>query len=129
MQPSKLLASLALGAAALATALLASGCAHGPQHGRPSAALQHAAPGADPQDAATQRVRDTDPMRDLRRGVKGLRLGRFPLSERDGVDAEVLAAYDRSVQALAEQGAEIVDVVLPVRLVARGSGEIPGPLA
>lgn len=72
--------------------------------------------GADPQDAATQRVRDTDPMRDLRRGVKGLRLGRFPLSERDGVDAEVLAAYDRSVQALAEQGAEIVDVVLPVRL-------------
>ena len=51
MQPSRLLASLALGAAALGTALLASGCAHGPQHGRPSAALQHAAPSAGPQDA------------------------------------------------------------------------------
>ena len=41
------------------------------------------------------RVRDVDPMPGLRRGVKGLRLGRLPASERDGVDAEVLAAYDR----------------------------------
>ena len=35
------------------------------------------------------------------------------MHERDGIDAEVLAAYDRSLTALAELGAEIVDVSLP----------------
>ena len=40
----------------------------------------------------------------LRRGVKGLRLGRLPASERHGVDPEVLAAYDRSVEFLASLG-------------------------
>jgi aspartyl-tRNA(Asn)/glutamyl-tRNA(Gln) amidotransferase subunit A len=58
-------------------------------------------------------VRDVDPMPDLRRGVKGLRLGRLPASERSGVDAEVLAAYDRSVDFLASLGAEIVALTLP----------------
>ena len=76
--------------------------------------------GADPHDASTMNVRDTDPMRDLRRGVKGLRLGRLPAAEREGVDAEVLAAYDRSVEALAGLGAEIVDLVLPDRFADLG---------
>ncbi|MEA2732529.1 MAG: aspartyl-tRNA(Asn)/glutamyl-tRNA(Gln) amidotransferase subunit [Acetobacteraceae bacterium] len=71
--------------------------------------------GADPNDPHTMSVRDTDPLRDLRRGVKGLRLGRLPVAERAGVDAEVLAAYDLSVDALAGLGAEIVDVTLPDR--------------
>ena len=71
--------------------------------------------GADPRDPRTMTVRDVDPMRGLRRGVTGLRLGRMPAGERAGVDAEVLAAYDRSVDSLASLGAEIVDVALPER--------------
>src|ERR1700736_192743 len=50
--------------------------------------------GADPRDPHTIPVRDVAPMPGLRRGVKGLRLGRLPASERAGVDAEVLSAYD-----------------------------------
>jgi aspartyl-tRNA(Asn)/glutamyl-tRNA(Gln) amidotransferase subunit A len=71
--------------------------------------------GADPLDPQTMAVRDVDPMADLRRGVKGLRLGRLPTSERAGVDAEVLAAYDRSVDELASLGAEIIELSLPAR--------------
>ena len=77
--------------------------------------------GADPHDAHTLSVRDTDPMPELRRGVKGLRLARLPADERDGIDAEVLAAYDRSVDALATLGAEIVDVALPARFADLGA--------
>ena len=72
--------------------------------------------GADPMDPATLRLRDVDPMRDLRRGVKGLRLARLPAAELAGVDAEVLGAYEASVAALAAQGAEIVELALPHRL-------------
>ncbi len=76
--------------------------------------------GADPSDPHTMNVRDADPLLGLRRGVKGLRLGRLPPSERAEVDAEVLAAYDRSVDSLASQGAEIVDLTLPERFAALG---------
>ena len=69
--------------------------------------------GADPLDPRTLSLRDTDPMLTLRRGVKGLRLARMPTAERDGVDADVLAAYDRSVDQLASMGADIVDLSLP----------------
>src|SRR5271167_4037184 len=44
-----------------------------------------------------------------------LRLARMPKAERDGVAAEVLAAYDVSVDKLAQLGAEIVTVKLPRR--------------
>ncbi|MDR3516435.1 MAG: amidase [Azospirillaceae bacterium] len=57
----------------------------------------------------------SDPLPTLKRGVRGLRLGRMPQVERDGVDAAVLEAYDRSLRTLAELGAEIVDVALPFR--------------
>ena len=56
-----------------------------------------------------------DPMPTLKHGVRGLRLGRMPQVERDGVDEAVLEAYDRSLLTLAELGAEIVDVALPFR--------------
>jgi aspartyl-tRNA(Asn)/glutamyl-tRNA(Gln) amidotransferase subunit A len=49
----------------------------------------------------------------LRRGVKGLRLARMPAPERAGVDGELLAAYDRSLEVLAGMGAEIVELSLP----------------
>ena len=76
--------------------------------------------GADPRDPHTMGVRDVDPMRDLRRGVRGLRLARLPQAERAGIDAEVLAAYDRSVEVLAALGAEIVDLTLPARFADLG---------
>jgi aspartyl-tRNA(Asn)/glutamyl-tRNA(Gln) amidotransferase subunit A len=69
--------------------------------------------GAEPRDARTLALRDADPMPVLRRGVKGLRLGRMAASECSGVETEVLAAYDRSLEQLAGMGAEIIDVSLP----------------
>ena len=77
--------------------------------------------GADPLDARTIGHTDCDPWPTLRRGVKGLRLGRFPAAERAAVDAEVLAAYDRSVDLLASMGAEIVDLVLPMSFADLGA--------
>ena len=72
--------------------------------------------GPDPLDRRTAGHRDCDPWPTLRRGVKGLRLGRLPVAERTGIDAEVLTAYDGSVEFLASLGAEIVDISLPMRL-------------
>jgi aspartyl-tRNA(Asn)/glutamyl-tRNA(Gln) amidotransferase subunit A len=77
--------------------------------------------GADPRDPRTRMLHDVDPMPTLRRGVKGLRLARMPAGERDGVAADVLAAYDRSVEQLAHMGAEIVDLSLPQSFRAYGS--------
>ncbi|HET7880275.1 MAG TPA: amidase [Acetobacteraceae bacterium] len=71
--------------------------------------------GSDPRDPHTAAVRDVDPMRGLQRGVRGLRLGRLPSAERAAVDAEILTAYDRSVDFLESLGAEIADVHLPAR--------------
>jgi aspartyl-tRNA(Asn)/glutamyl-tRNA(Gln) amidotransferase subunit A len=69
--------------------------------------------GSDARDPRTLSLRDIEPMLALRRGVKGLRLGRMPAAERVGVDAEVLAAYDRSLEQLAGLGADIIDLSLP----------------
>ncbi|HEU0058473.1 MAG TPA: amidase [Hyphomicrobiaceae bacterium] len=78
-----------------------------------AAVLLQVMQGADARDPRTLSLRDIDPMPTLRRGVKSLRLARMPASERTGVDAEVLAAYDRSLETLAALGAEIVDLSLP----------------
>ena len=77
--------------------------------------------GGDPLDPRTLGHRDADPMPSLRRGVKGLRLARLPAAEREGIDGAVLAAYDRSVDMLADLGAEIVDLDLPVRFAGLGA--------
>jgi aspartyl-tRNA(Asn)/glutamyl-tRNA(Gln) amidotransferase subunit A len=69
--------------------------------------------GADPLDPRTLGRRDAEPMPGLHRGVRGLRLARMPEAERRGIDPEVLAAYDRSVEALRGLGAEIVELSLP----------------
>jgi aspartyl-tRNA(Asn)/glutamyl-tRNA(Gln) amidotransferase subunit A len=69
--------------------------------------------GADPLDPRTMALRDTDAMPTLRRGVKGLRLGRLGGTQRPSVAGDVLAAYDRSLDQLASMGAEIVELVLP----------------
>ena len=77
--------------------------------------------GEDRCDRRTLGVHDVDPMSELRLGVKGLRLARLSADERDGIDAEVLAVYDRSVDGLAGLGAEIVDVALPARFAELGA--------
>ncbi|HEX6142119.1 MAG TPA: amidase [Geminicoccaceae bacterium] len=49
----------------------------------------------------------------LRRGVAGLVLGAMPEAERDGVDPEVLEAYDASLELLGAHGAIIRSPALP----------------
>jgi aspartyl-tRNA(Asn)/glutamyl-tRNA(Gln) amidotransferase subunit A len=71
--------------------------------------------GADPLDRLTLSAPPaSDPFASLRRGVQGLRLARMPAAERDGCEPEMLAAYDRALEALARVGAEIVDIALPI---------------
>jgi aspartyl-tRNA(Asn)/glutamyl-tRNA(Gln) amidotransferase subunit A len=78
-----------------------------------AALLYVALQGEDPLDPRTRGVPFTDPMPQLRRGVKGLRLARMPEGERAFASADVLAAYDRSLAELDRLGAEIVAVHLP----------------
>lgn len=77
------------------------------------AVLYNVLQGPDPLDPNTRGILPVDPMPSLKRGVRGLRLARMPASERKGVDREMLAAYDLSLETLAGLGAEIVDVTLP----------------
>ncbi len=73
--------------------------------------------GKDPLDPRTLSAPPPDdPLVGMRRGVRGLRLARMPASERQGCTAEMLAAYDAALEALAKLGAEIVDVALPCRV-------------
>lgn len=78
-----------------------------------TALLYAAMQGADPLDPRTGRLPYADPMPQLRRGVRGMRLARMPDVERQHASADVLAAYDRSVAELERLGAEIVAVDLP----------------
>ncbi|TDR85127.1 amidase [Enterovirga rhinocerotis] len=78
-----------------------------------AALLYNVLSGPDPLDPTTRGIAPVDPLPTMRRGVRGLRLARMPAAEREGCSAEMLAAYDRSLETLAELGAEIVDVKLP----------------
>jgi aspartyl-tRNA(Asn)/glutamyl-tRNA(Gln) amidotransferase subunit A len=78
-----------------------------------AALLYMAMQGADPLDPRTARLPQTDPMRTLKRGVRGLRLAPMPQAERAFASAEVLAAYDASLITLERLGAEIVSIALP----------------
>ena len=72
--------------------------------------------GRDPLDPRTLGApAPTDPLPTLKRGVRGLRLAKMPAAERNGVDDEVLAAYDEALATLGRLGAEIVDLALPCR--------------
>jgi aspartyl-tRNA(Asn)/glutamyl-tRNA(Gln) amidotransferase subunit A len=84
--------------------------------------------GPDPRDPQTQKWTPADPLPALRRGVAGLRLAVMPDSERAGVAADVLAAFDASVEALAKLGARIVRPTLPHRFsdYAAATGRIIG---
>lgn len=81
-----------------------------------AALLYSVMPGRDPLDPRTLAAPPPDdPLAGLRRGVRGLRLARMPAAEREGCAAEMLAAYDAALEALARLGAEIVEVALPCR--------------
>jgi len=84
--------------------------------------------GPDPLDPLTLRHPPDDPLPAMRRGVAGLRLAVLPDSEREGVDGEVLAAYDASIELLAGLGAQIATVALPRPLasLAGATGRIIG---
>jgi aspartyl-tRNA(Asn)/glutamyl-tRNA(Gln) amidotransferase subunit A len=93
-----------------------------------AAHLYMAMAGPDPHDSLTLRHPIEDPLPSLKLGVAGMRLARLPEAERDGVDAEVLAAYDASLEVLADLGANIVDVDLPLGFAdfAAATGRIIG---
>jgi aspartyl-tRNA(Asn)/glutamyl-tRNA(Gln) amidotransferase subunit A len=78
-----------------------------------AALLYVAMQGPDPLDRLTQGVTFTDPMPQLKRGVRGLRVARMPEVERQHASDEVLAAYDASLAELERLGAEIVPIELP----------------
>jgi aspartyl-tRNA(Asn)/glutamyl-tRNA(Gln) amidotransferase subunit A len=84
--------------------------------------------GPDPRDPQTLAWAPADPLPELRRGVAGLRLAVMPEAERAGVAADVLAAYDASVEALSRLGARIVRPALPHRFsdYAAATGRIIG---
>jgi aspartyl-tRNA(Asn)/glutamyl-tRNA(Gln) amidotransferase subunit A len=84
--------------------------------------------GPDPRDRHTLAWTPCDPMPSLRRGVAGLRLAALPEAEREGVDAEVLEAYDAALGQLGGLGARIVHVALPHRFgdYAAATGRIIG---
>ena len=78
-----------------------------------AALLYQVMQGPDPLDPRTRGVAADDRMPTLRRGVRGMRLARLPQSEREGVEDEVLTAYDAALDILARLGAEIVEAELP----------------
>ncbi|MCZ6874634.1 MAG: amidase [bacterium] len=66
--------------------------------------------GADPRDIRTRGVVDIDPISNLKRGTSGFRVAVMPRREREGVDPEILASFDASLDVLANLGAEVVQL-------------------
>jgi aspartyl-tRNA(Asn)/glutamyl-tRNA(Gln) amidotransferase subunit A len=83
---------------------------------RDVAVLYQLLQGPDALDPITRRHPPDDPLPTLEDGVRGMKLARLPADERQRVAADVLDAYDRSLEALSALGAEIVDIDLPFRL-------------
>jgi aspartyl-tRNA(Asn)/glutamyl-tRNA(Gln) amidotransferase subunit A len=80
-----------------------------------AAMLYNVFQGWDALDPRTCYRQPDDPMATLRRGVQGLRLAILPEAERAGVDRDVLAAYDASIEVLRGLGAQVRHVELPCK--------------
>jgi len=93
-----------------------------------AALLYNAMQGPDPRDPMTRGVAFADPLPQMKRGVAGLKLALMPAAEREWVDAEVLAAFDASVEKLRALGATVEAVELPCAFGEMGSlaGDIIG---
>jgi len=66
--------------------------------------------GADPRDIRTRGIVDIDPVSNLKRGARGFRVAVMPQRERQGVDPDILASFDTSLDVLANLGAEVVQL-------------------
>ena len=67
----------------------------------------------DSNDGLTYRPVYEDPTPNLKLGLAGMVVGRMPEGDREGVDEEVLSAYDAALETAAGHGAKIIDVELP----------------
>jgi aspartyl-tRNA(Asn)/glutamyl-tRNA(Gln) amidotransferase subunit A len=72
--------------------------------------------GPDNADPTTLGVVAKCPLRDLHRGIQGLRLARIKTEHMPHLTAEVATAFDRALNQLQEAGATITDVELPREL-------------
>ena len=71
--------------------------------------------GYDPKDPYTSRQPVPDYTAQLDRGIKGMRIGLIKeLHESPHLDPEVKLAVDRALEVLREQGAEVVEVSIPL---------------
>lgn len=81
-----------------------------------AALLYRVLQGPDAREPRTLGLSYEDPMPALKRGVAGLRLAAMPAADREICDAEVLSAYDESLETYRRLGAIVEQVSLPYRL-------------
>jgi len=93
-----------------------------------AALLYRAMQGPDSLDPRTLGVPPGDLTDHWKRGIRGMRLARLPDAERGVVAADVLAAYEESLDVLARLGAEIAAIELPLGFAEAGAlnGRIMG---
>jgi aspartyl-tRNA(Asn)/glutamyl-tRNA(Gln) amidotransferase subunit A len=80
---------------------------------RDAALLYNAICGRDERDMTSRAEAVPVPLEEVERGVKGMKLGIPRDLIGEGVDPEILASLDRVAKALADEGAEVLDVTLP----------------
>ena len=83
-----------------------------------AATLLEGVAGWDPRDATSIRGEVPAVSGSLDVGVSGLRIGVVPELSGEGIDPQVLAVFRRTLDALADAGAAIVDVSLPTAVEA-----------
>lgn len=72
--------------------------------------------GPDHADPTTLGIKAACPLRDLKRGIAGMRLARIKNDDMPHLQADVAAAFDRALDQLREAGATVTDVSLPLAL-------------
>jgi aspartyl-tRNA(Asn)/glutamyl-tRNA(Gln) amidotransferase subunit A len=85
-----------------------------------AALLYRVLQGPDKREPRTLGLSYEDPMPTLKRGVAGLRLAAMPDADRAICDADVLAAYDASLETYRSLGAIVEQRELPYRLIDLG---------
>jgi aspartyl-tRNA(Asn)/glutamyl-tRNA(Gln) amidotransferase subunit A len=79
-----------------------------------AALMYRAMQGPDDADPMTFGIAPADPLPHLKRGVRGLRLGRITAADAGGVwDPEVEAAYEAAIEVLIREGTTILPIRLP----------------
>lgn len=73
--------------------------------------------GEDRHDPSTVGISRKDPLADIDRGIAGLRFARLPDEQMAMMSGEVRAAFEQSLQLLADAGATIGQMTLPLELL------------